>query len=627
MRFGVRPTQAMTATAVIASLACMVVAMAPASANPATTAAGTITTIAGGVGGPGPSRSVGMSPCAVTYAGHALYVTDFFPDPVFSGTPSVVRRISTASGQLTTLAGSGLVSEGIQGQGESPTAPEVPDGSNARLAAIADSCGVAVDHAGNILVANSSEYADDDEQIAPLGIQVVAGATGRFYGRQMTKGDVYTLVSSQAPGLRDAAPSAIAVDSAGNVLFTSDQNRIYARAVRTGTFFGVRMRAGGIYVIAGGGKQDKNGALATQSRLTFIQDEGFSGIATAGLRLDHHDNLVVADTYDDLVRVIAARNGSFYGQAMKAGHIYTIAGERGVVTSKTPDGGLAAKTAINSPAGLAVDHRGNVLIDAGALVEALAESSGKFYGRTMVRGHLYKIIGSATGTGGNGVPAREAGPVLAAGLSVDGSGNVVIPGAGLQVVPVKSGKFYGEQMQAMHLYTLSDTGAIAAHPVDSGNGGPATQAELFVGLPFGDLSLNFLAADRHADVFMADNTLDSATQVKMIAGSTGTRFGRSVQAGHIYPIAGDGGIGGPPSNGGIATGVGLGEVDGLGADAAGNLLIADSKANQVLVVPATTGTYYGQAMTAGHFYTVAGDGGAGETGDGGPALAARARLS
>ena len=37
---------------------------------------------------------------------------------------------------------------------------------------------------------------------------------------------------------------------------------------------------------------------------------------------------------------------------------------------------------------------------------------------------------------------------------------------------------------------------------------------------------------------------------------------------------------------------------------------------------ASTGTFYGQAMTAGHIYTVAGDGTAGFSGDGGPATSA-----
>ena len=46
----------------------------------------------------------------------------------------------------------------------------------------------------------------------------------------------------------------------------------------------------------------------------------------------------------------------------------------------------------------------------------------------------------------------------------------------------------------------------------------------------------------------------------------------------------------------------------MAVDSAGNLLIADTGNHRVRVVAASTGTFYGQAMTAGHIYTVAGNG-------------------
>ena len=47
---------------------------------------------------------------------------------------------------------------------------------------------------------------------------------------------------------------------------------------------------------------------------------------------------------------------------------------------------------------------------------------------------------------------------------------------------------------------------------------------------------------------------------------------------------------------------------GLAVDAAGSVLVADTGNDRVRLVAAKTGTFYGQAMTAGHIYTVAGDG-------------------
>ncbi len=45
------------------------------------------------------------------------------------------------------------------------------------------------------------------------------------------------------------------------------------------------------------------------------------------------------------------------------------------------------------------------------------------------------------------------------------------------------------------------------------------------------------------------------------------------------------------------------------------------------MVAASTGTFYGQPMTAGDIYTIAGNGTAGYTGDGGPATSAAGQTS
>jgi hypothetical protein len=57
----------------------------------------------------------------------------------------------------------------------------------------------------------------------------------------------------------------------------------------------------------------------------------------------------------------------------------------------------------------------------------------------------------------------------------------------------------------------------------------------------------------------------------------------------------------------------------LAVDGAGNLVIADAGNSRVRVVAVSSGTFYGQAMTTGDIYTVAGDGQYGS-----PVTAARA---
>jgi hypothetical protein len=94
-------------------------------------------------------------------------------------------------------------------------------------------------------------------------------------------------------------------------------------------------------------------------------------------------------------------------------------------------------------------------------------------------------------------------------------------------------------------------------------------------------------------------------------------------AGDIHTVAGDGGDGGFSGDGGLATAAALNNPGDVSVDPAGNLVICDVNNNRVRVVAASTRTSYGQAMTAGDIYTVAGTGTLGYSGNGGPATAAK----
>jgi hypothetical protein len=90
----------------------------------------------------------------------------------------------------------------------------------------------------------------------------------------------------------------------------------------------------------------------------------------------------------------------------------------------------------------------------------------------------------------------------------------------------------------------------------------------------------------------------------------------SRSAGFLTTPAGTGAAG-PLGDGRLATRAGFDGDCGVTTDQAGNLVIADSGHQRIRVVAATTGTFYGQAMIAGHIYTVAGNGTGGSPGTAG----------
>ena len=57
---------------------------------------------------------------------------------------------------------------------------------------------------------------------------------------------------------------------------------------------------------------------------------------------------------------------------------------------------------------------------------------------------------------------------------------------------------------------------------------------------------------------------------------------------------------------------------GVGVDGSGNIVIADTGNDRIRAIAKSTGTFYGQAMTAGNIYTIAGDGRRGTRATAGP---------
>ena len=471
------------------------------------------------------------------------------------------------------------------------------DGVPATSTAIGNPQDVTYDAAGNMLVADWGNER----------IRVVAASTGVFYGQSMTRGDIYTIAGNGQVGsggnggpatqAQLSNPNSVTVDATGNVVigFVSQLSRsIRVVAEQTGKFYGQQMTAGDIYNLAGSGALGCcNGLRATHGQLPLV----------AAVTADQAGDVAVAA--GNRVWLVPASTGVFYGQPMTGGDLYVAAGTgaRGF----SGDGGPAIQAMLQSPHGLAMDAADNLVIaDTGNnRLRVVAASTGTFYGQSMTAGNIYTVAGTgARGFSGDGGPAAAAELNRPTGVATDAAGNLVIAdwfNQRIRVVAASTGAFYGQSMTAGNIYTVAGTGAAGY----SGDGGPAASAEL--DRPTG------VATDAAGNLVIAASWNN---RLRVVAASTGTFYGQAMTAGNIYTVAGTGAAG-YSGDGGPAASAELNRPAGVATDAAGNLLIADTGNQRIRVVAASIGTFYGQAMTAGDIYTVAGTGAAGYSGDGG----------
>jgi uncharacterized protein (TIGR03437 family) len=476
-----------------------------------------------------------------------------------------VRKI-TQAGIITTVAGNG-------------TAGFAGDGGSATSAMLNNPAGVTVDIAGNLYIADQNNRRI--RKVTPAGtITTVAGN-----GNVNFSGD-----GGPATAAGVTTPIGIAVDGAGNLYFT-DAGRI--RKVSS---------AGTINTIAGNGGAafTGDGGPATSASLSSPQ----------GVALDTAGNVYIGDTVNGRVRKVTP-----------AGIISTYAGGA-LIGGNHGDGGLATNASLSLPTGLATDSAGNLFIadsnngsirkvSASAGATAISVSPGLLAFTYTIGGAVPAskplTVSSSAGTltvtasasGGSWLSVNPAsGPTpLTLNVSVNPTaltattynGTISItppPGAGASALTVN-----------VALLVISGTGAIntvAGNGIQgfAGDGGAATSA--WLSGPIGvatDAGGNFYIAD--ADYF---------------------RIRKVASAGVISTVAGNGTIG-FSGDGGPATSAALfpplNTYQGIAADAAGNLYIADSQNNRVRKV-----------NTAGIISTIAGTGLGIASGDGGPATSA-----
>jgi hypothetical protein len=293
------------------------------------------------------------------------------------------------------------------------------------------------------------------------------------------------------------------------------------------------------------------------------------------------------------------------GAAAGAGDIATFAGGVGAGT---------ATQVKQVPEGLALSGSNLYISDTNlSVVRVLDTGTGR---ETVLAGN------GTWGYSGDGGPATQAQLSHPTGIALDSRGDVFISDS------------YNNRVREVKPNGIITTVAGISLGGSSGDGGPATSAQLF--MPLG------LAVDTHDNLFIADRMNNAIRKVDMTTGIIQTVVGGGLlnwPADVTFDIAGDmfiadpgnariarvnagggapytiagGGTGGPCS-GCSALSAGLFGVQGVTVDAAGNLLVADTNAGLVRRVNKLDGT--------GTITTVAGGGPGPFGGDGGPATKA-----
>jgi sugar lactone lactonase YvrE len=587
--------------------------------------------VSSGDGGPATQASFN-GPISVAVDAHSnVYVADL--------PASVVRKISSATGIITTVAGNGTF--GFSG-----------DGGPATQASLSRPDGVAVDALGNLYIADMSNHA----------IRRVDALTG-----------IITTIAGLPPqggysgdgGLATAAligqPAALVFDAAGNLFFAQLAS---CTVRRIDALTGIITRYAGNLSCGYAG----DGGPALNAVLQFTKQN----YNRPQLAFDSSGNLLITDQVNHRIRRVTASTGV----------ISTIAGTG--TAGFSGDGGPAASANLNFPSGILVDNQGVIFV---------ADTSNSRVRK--IDTSAQQIITTFAGSGslGDGGPANSAVLSPFNGLARDSQGNLFIGDSVSDLIrevstsgtisTVAGIPFYGEapigdggpatkaslsfpsglafdshgnlfvaDTNNSSVREISTAGIITTYAGNltggnSGDGGLATQAQLSnpYGLGF-DAADNLYIADgdnnnvRRVDAithiittvagngtagFSGDNgpatsaTLNLPSNVKvdsqgnlLIADFFNSRIRRVDHVtGVITTFAGNGSTT-LSGDGGAAALAGIGFVWGLGFDSAGNLFFSDDFNQAIRRIDASTGT----------ISTIAGNHGCASSGIGGPALQA-----
>ena len=262
--------------------------------------------LAGGAAGQAPVNGVQATTVPLLIPGGLAY--DSLGNLYIAATNDHVVRVVSPAGVINTYAGTGA--QGFSG-----------DGGAATSAQLDSPTGIAVDSNNNVYIADTHNNRIREVLASTGVINTIAGTGAAGLG-----GDGGAATSAVLN-----YPTAVAVDSAGNV-YIADTNNHRIREIKSGT----------ISTVAGDSEQFYigDGGLATAAGLA----------SPNGVEVDSAFNIYIGDTHNHRVRLVTFTTGI----------ITTYAGTG--VKTYTADGVAANTSGLARPRGLAIAPNGTLLI-------------------------------------------------------------------------------------------------------------------------------------------------------------------------------------------------------------------------------------------------------------------------
>ncbi len=474
---------------------------------------------------------------------------------------NVVREVVQATGDIITVAGDG-------------TAGYSGDNGPATDAELNDPVGLAFDSAGNLFI---GDWANNR-------IREVVAATGKIItvagnGKAGYSGDDGPAIDAELN-----LPGGIAFDATGNLFIADENNNVVREIVKaTGDIITVAGDATAGYGGDGGTATDAELDIPRRVVADSAGDLFFADYGNNAVREFTTPVTVVvsqSSTLPTLTAIIASTPSAALGQSVTFVATVSDLSPGGAI----PNGGTVTFSDQSGTLGTASLVDGVATYTTTTLAAGADTVTASYGGTADFTPSSTGTIVTAAGDGIEGYTG-DNGPATAAELN--SPGGVAVNSAGDLFIADQDNNVVREVVKATgQIITIAGNG-IAGY---SGDGGPATSAELN--------DPRDVAVDSEGDVFIAD---------------LGNNVIREVVAatGEIITVAGDG-IAGYSGDGGPATGAELNAPRGITVNSAGDLFFADSLNNRIREVVRATGD----------IITIAGDGTAGYTGDGGLATAA-----